>query len=134
MLHRLLIIALIVIGVWALVVAALVISGRKWMAIAAAKVLPDLVRLMRGLARDPRIPRGSKWLLGAAAVWVLSPIDLIPEFIPVAGPLDDIVVVALVLRHVLKKAGRAVAQEHWTGDPAILEWILKVSGVAGAET
>ncbi|MEA2579167.1 MAG: hypothetical protein QOE83_59 [Actinomycetota bacterium] len=120
---------LIALAVWTVVIAALLISGRRWMAIAAAKVLPDLVRLLRGLARDPRVPRGSKWLLGFAALWVISPIDLIPEFIPVAGPLDDIVVVALVLRHVLKKAGRTVAQEHWTGDPAILERILHLSGV-----
>lgn len=126
--HRIVVIVLIALGVWAVVIAALVISGRKWMAIAAAKVLPDLVRLMKGLARDPRVPRGSKWLLGFAALWVISPIDLIPEFIPVVGPLDDVVVVALVLRHVLKKAGRAVAEEHWTGDPAIFERIMKLSG------
>ena len=130
MLHRIVVIVLIALGVWAVVIAALVISGRKWMAIAAAKVLPDLVRLMKGLARDPRVPRGSKWLLGFAALWVISPIDLIPEFIPVVGPLDDVVVVALVLRHVLKKAGRAVAEEHWTGDPAIFERIMKLSGAA----
>ena len=130
MLHRIVVIVLIALGVWAVVIAALVISGRKWMAIAAAKVLPDLVRLMKGLARDPRVPRGSKWLLGFAALWVISPIDLIPEFIPVVGPLDDVVVVALVLRHVLKKAGRAVAEEHWTGDPAIFERIMRLSGAA----
>ncbi len=130
MLHRIVVIVLIALGVWAVVIAALVISGRKWMAIAAAKVLPDLIRLMKGLARDPRVPRGSKWLLGFAALWVISPIDLIPEFIPVVGPLDDVVVVALVLRHVLKKAGRAVAEEHWTGDPAIFERIMRLSGAA----
>jgi uncharacterized membrane protein YkvA (DUF1232 family) len=133
-LHRILVIAVIALAVWAVVIAALLISGRKWMAIAAAKVLPDLVRLMRGLARDPRVPMGSRWLLGLAALWVLSPIDLIPEFIPIAGPLDDIVVVVLVLRHVLKKAGRAVAEEHWTGDPGVLERILKLAGVAGPGT
>ncbi len=130
MLHRIVVIVLIALGVWAVVIAALVISGRKWMAIAAAKALPDLVRLMKGLSRDPRVPRGSKWLLGFAALWVVSPIDLIPEFIPVFGPLDDVVVVALVLRHVLKKTGRAVAEEHWTGDPAIFERIMRLSGAA----
>jgi uncharacterized membrane protein YkvA (DUF1232 family) len=128
-LHRILVFVLLAVAIWAVLIAALVLSGRKWMAIAAAKVLPDLVRLMRGLARDPRVPRGSKWLLGFAALWVISPIDLIPEFIPVVGPLDDVVMVALVLRHVLKKAGRAAAEDHWTGDPAILERILKLSGV-----
>ncbi len=130
MLHRIVVIVVVALGVWAVVIAALVISGRKWMAIAAAKVLPDLVRLMKGLSRDPRVPRGSKWLLGFAALWVVSPIDLIPEFIPVFGPLDDVVVVALVLRHVLKKTGRAVAEEHWTGDPAIFERIMRLSGAA----
>ena len=130
MLHTVVVLILIAVAGWAVLVAVLLISGRKWMAIAAAKVLPDLARLLKGLARDPRVPRGSKWFLAFAALWVVSPIDLIPEFIPVAGPLDDIVVVALVLRHVLKKAGRAAAEEHWTGDPAILERILKLSGVA----
>ncbi len=129
MLHQIVVVGFFVLAAWAILVAALVISGRKWTVIAAAKVLPDLARLLKGLARDPRVPRGSKWLLGFAVLWVVSPIDLIPEFIPVAGPLDDIVVVALVLRHVLKKAGRAAAEEHWTGDPAILERILKLSGV-----
>ena len=130
MLHTVVTVTLAFLAVWALLIAAMLISGRKWQAIAAAKVLPDLVRLLKGLARDPRVSRGSKWMLGFAALWVVSPIDLIPEFIPVAGPLDDIVVVALVLRHVLKKAGRQVVTDHWTGDPAVLERILRLSGAA----
>jgi Uncharacterized conserved protein len=62
-------------------------------------------------------------------VWVVSPIDLIPEFIPIVGPLDDAIVAALVLRHVLRRAGRDVVQEHWNGDPATLGKLLRIAGV-----
>ena len=67
-----------------------------------ALLIPNLLILFRGLARDPRVPRRSKWLLVIGAVWIASPIDLIPEFIPVLGPLDDAVVAALILRHLLR--------------------------------
>jgi uncharacterized membrane protein YkvA (DUF1232 family) len=91
--------------------------------------VPNLARLFRDLIRDPRVPRGSKVLLVIAAAWVASPIDLIPEFIPVLGPLDDAVVAAIVLRHVLRRAGREVVVEHWHGDPATLERILRLFSV-----
>jgi uncharacterized membrane protein YkvA (DUF1232 family) len=81
------------------------------------------------LLSDHRVPRASKLWLGFAVAWFLSPVDLIPEFIPVAGPLDDAVVAALVLRHVLRRAGRAVVTEHWRGDPRTLAIILRVGGV-----
>ena len=68
--------------------------------------------LFKGLLRDPRVTRGSKAWLWFAVVWLVSPIDLIPEFIPVLGPLDDAVVAALVLRHVLRRTDRAVLAEH----------------------
>jgi len=67
-------------------------------------------------------------LLGLAAVWLVSPIDLIPEFIPVLGPLDDAVVAALVLRHIVKVAGREVVAEHWRGEESTLDRILRVAG------
>ena len=65
-------------------------------------------------------------LLAVGAVWVASPIDLIPEFIPVLGPLDDAVVAALILRHVLRKAGPEVVAEHWRGDRATLNRLLRL--------
>ena len=71
-------------------------------------------------------------LLGFAIAWFVSPIDLVPEFIPVFGPLDDAVVAALVLRHVLRKAGRDVIAEHWSGDEATLGVLLRVAGVREA--
>lgn len=58
--------------------------------------------------------------------WFVSPIDLIPEFIPVAGPLDDALVAALVLRHVLRCTDRAVLRDHWHGDPSTLDAIIRM--------
>jgi uncharacterized membrane protein YkvA (DUF1232 family) len=84
--------------------------------------------LFKDLATDPRVSRGSKLLLLAGAIWFASPIDLIPEFIPVLGPLDDAVVAALILRHLLRTAGPGVISEHWRGDPATLNKLLRLAG------
>jgi uncharacterized membrane protein YkvA (DUF1232 family) len=122
---RTLLIALAVaVIVYALVIAALFLAGRRSAAREAAALLPNLILLFKGLIGDPRVPRRSKWLLIVAAAWVASPIDLIPEFIPVLGPLDDAVMAALVLRHLLRTAGRAVVAEHWRGDPSTLDHLL----------
>jgi uncharacterized membrane protein YkvA (DUF1232 family) len=62
-------------------------------------------------------------LVLVAVIWIASPVDLVPEFIPVLGPADDLIVAALVLRHVLKRKDRSLLAEHWRGDPAILDRI-----------
>ena len=116
------------VGVWIAMIVALVLAGRGSAARELATLLPNLVLLFRGLLRDPRVPRGSKALIWFAVVWVVSPIDLIPEFIPVIGPLDDAVVAALVLRFVLKRTDRDVLFEHWRGDPATLERLVRSRG------
>jgi uncharacterized membrane protein YkvA (DUF1232 family) len=117
---------LVLVGVWIVAIAGLAIAGRRSAAHALATLLPNLVVLFRGLLGDPRVSRGSKALVWFAVVWVVSPIDLIPEFIPIAGPLDDAIVAALVLRHVLRRSGAEVVAEHWRGDPATLNLILGV--------
>jgi uncharacterized membrane protein YkvA (DUF1232 family) len=114
------------VGVWIAMIVALVLAGRGSAARELATLLPNLVVLFRGLLRDPRVPRGSKALIWFAVVWVVSPIDLIPEFIPIAGPLDDAIVAALVLRHVLRRSGPDVVGDHWRGDPAALDRILGI--------
>ena len=68
-----------------------------------------------------------------AIVWLVSPIDLIPEFVPVAGPLDDAIVAALVLRHVLKRTDASVLSEHWRGDPATLAKILRIANIRSVD-
>jgi len=89
-----------------------------------AGFLPACVTLIRRLRRDPRVPRSAKVAVLVAMVWVLSPIDLIPEFLPVIGSLDDVVVVALALRYAARRVPRAVVLEAWPGDPRLLERLL----------
>ena len=125
--QTLLIALAISIAVYAVFVAALFLAGRRTAAKEIALLLPNLLILFKGLARDPRVPRGSKWLLIVGALWIASPIDLIPEFIPVLGPLDDAIVAALILRHLLRKAGPEVITEHWRGDRATLDRLLRIS-------
>jgi len=115
--------------VYVVAIGVLFLAGRRTAAREVAALLPNLLSLFKGLIRDPRVPRGSKALLALAAAWVASPIDLIPEFIPFLGPLDDAVVAALVLRHLLRTAGREVVAEHWRGDPRTLDRLLRLFGL-----
>ena len=112
------------IAIWAVAVIVLIAIGRRSQARKLATLIPNLLVLFRGLLRDPRVPRSAKLWLGFAVVWIASPIDLVPEFIPIAGPLDDAIVAALVLRHLLRKTDRSVVFEHWRGEPATLEAIV----------
>jgi len=124
---RPLLIALVAVAVlWVLAIAVLYALGRRTQARELATLIPNLLVLFKGLLRDPQVSRGSKAWLWFAVVWLVSPIDLIPEFIPVLGPLDDAVVAALVLRHVLRRTDRAVLAEHWRGDPATLDAIMRL--------
>lgn len=89
-----------------------------------AAFIPDCVTTVRRLRKDPRVPRRAKVAIVVAGLWVASPIDLIPEFLPVIGPLDDIVVVALALRYAGRQAPREVLLAAWPGDPRLLERLL----------
>ncbi len=126
--HALLIAAAVVVGVYVVAVAALFLAGRRTAAKEIARLLPNLFLLFKDLARDPRVSRGSKVLLAVGALWFASPIDLIPEFIPLLGPLDDAVVAALILRHLLHTAGPDVIAEHWRGNTATLQKLRRLSG------
>jgi uncharacterized membrane protein YkvA (DUF1232 family) len=120
-LRGLLIALAVVVGVWLVAILLLLALGRKSQARELAGLIPNLVVLFRGLLGDPRVPRSSKRWLWFAVAWFLSPLDLIPEFIPVVGPLDDAIVAALVLRRVLRRTDRTVLADHWRGDPATAE-------------
>ncbi|GAB1691568.1 YkvA family protein [Krasilnikovia sp. M28-CT-15] len=89
-----------------------------------AGFIPACVTTVRRLRRDPRVPRRAKIAIVLAGLWVASPIDLIPEFLPVIGPLDDIVVVALALRYAGRQVPREVLLAAWPGEPALLERLL----------
>ena len=89
-----------------------------------AAFIPDCVTTVRRLRRDPRVPRSAKIAVVLAGIWVASPIDLIPEFLPVIGPLDDIVVVALALRYAGRRVPREVLLAAWPGDRRLIERLL----------
>jgi uncharacterized membrane protein YkvA (DUF1232 family) len=126
--HALLIALAVTAVVYVLAVAALFLAGRRTAAKEIALLLPNLLILFKDLTRDPRVPRRSKALLLVGAVWFASPIDLIPEFIPLLGPLDDAVVAALILRHLIRTAGPGIVAEYWRGDPATLDRLLRLAG------
>src|SRR4051794_31276772 len=89
-----------------------------------AAFIPDCLTTVRRLRKDPRVPRRAKLAVLLAGLWVASPIDLIPEFLPVIGPLDDIVVVALALRYAGRRVPREVLLAAWPGEPRLLERLL----------
>jgi uncharacterized membrane protein YkvA (DUF1232 family) len=89
-----------------------------------AEFLPACVAAARRLRRHPDVPRRAKIALLVAVLWVISPIDLLPEFLPVIGPLDDVVAVVLLLRYAARSVPRATLLEAWPTDPALLERLL----------
>jgi uncharacterized membrane protein YkvA (DUF1232 family) len=89
-----------------------------------ATELPACVTTCRRLRKDPRVPRRAKIAVAIAGVWVLSPIDLIPEFLPVIGPLDDVVVVALAFRYAARRVPREAIYEAWPAEPRLLDRLL----------
>lgn len=90
----------------------------------AAAFLPHCVTLVRRLRKDPAVPRRAKLALGLAGLWVLSPIDLIPEFLPVIGLFDDAIVVALALRYAARQVPPEVLVAAWPGEPSTLERLI----------
>jgi uncharacterized membrane protein YkvA (DUF1232 family) len=118
---------LIAVAVYAGAVAALAIAGRRGDAAALARFIPDCVVLVRRLLGDPRVPRRSRLLLLVLLGYVVCPIDLVPDFIPVAGQLDDAVVLALALRHLVRASGVEVVSEHWPGSRRSLAVVLAVA-------
>jgi uncharacterized membrane protein YkvA (DUF1232 family) len=89
-----------------------------------ATVLPACATTARRLRGDARVPRRAKVAVAFAGLWVLSPIDLIPEFLPVIGPLDDVIVVALALRYAARLVPRDVLMEAWPAEPRILDRLI----------
>jgi len=81
----------------------------------ALRLLPDTLRLVRDIARDHAIPRRTRWLLWVLLGYLALPIDLVPDFLPVIGYADDAIVVTLVLRHVVRRAGPDKLRQHWRG-------------------
>jgi uncharacterized membrane protein YkvA (DUF1232 family) len=96
----------------------------------AVLLLPRLVRLLYRLVRDPRVSRTNKVLVGAAVAYVLSPIDIVPDFIPLAGQVDDLFAVCIVLMRLIADTGEDVITEHWTGSENLILWIHDVARIS----
>jgi uncharacterized membrane protein YkvA (DUF1232 family) len=112
---------------WALGVLVLVLAGRRSEARALARFIPDCLLLFKRLLADPRVSRSRKAALALGVVYLALPIDLVPDFIPVAGQLDDAIAVALVLRFVLRAGGRPLLREHWSGPPESLRFVTSLA-------
>lgn len=119
-----------VVIVWAVLVAIMVATARRRGAmlplVSALRVGPDVVRLIGRLLADRELPWRTRALIGLLGLYLLSPIDLVPDFIPVVGYLDDAIVVVLVLRLTIKRAGRPTIERHWPGTREGLEAVLSV--------
>ncbi len=89
-----------------------------------AAFIPDCGTTVRRLCKDPRVPLRAKIAVMIAGLWVASPVDLIPEFIPIIGPLDDVVVVALALRDAGRQVPRHVLLAAWPGEPRLIQRLL----------
>lgn len=111
-----------------IVVLALVLAGRRTDARALAGFVPDCVILFSRLLRDPRVPRRSKVFVALLLPYLALPIDVIPDFIPVAGQADDAILVGLVLRRLVRRTEAEILREHWPGPESSLAIIFKLSG------
>lgn len=116
--------------VWLAILVALALARPEGATLAdAARLLPDLVGLVRRLAADGTLPRSSRLVLGLLVGYLVFPIDLVPDFIPVLGYADDAIVVALALRRVVRVAGAEAVERHWRGSAAGLAVVRRLAGI-----
>jgi uncharacterized membrane protein YkvA (DUF1232 family) len=119
--------------VWLVLVVALLVAARRGpdevTVRSVLRLLPDVVRLVRRLATDPTLPRGLRWRLWLLLGYLLLPLDLVPDFLPVIGYADDAIVIALVLRSVTRAAGAEALERHWPGTPEGLAAVRRLTRV-----
>lgn len=99
----------------------------------ALRMLPDLLTLLRRLPADRNLPRGTRVRLVLLLAYLLMPVDLVPDFLSVIGYADDVIIVALVLRSVIRSAGNGPLERHWPGSPAGLAMIRRLAGATGPQ-
>lgn len=117
----------IAVGCYLLLIAALLVAGRRVAARAVAGFIPDCLVLLRRLLGDERVPPRRKLVLVVLAGYLAMPLDLVPDFIPVAGQLDDAIVAALALRYALRAGGPQLLREHWPGPECSCEVVLRLA-------
>jgi len=118
----------VTIAVWIGWIAILYLNGRRADARALASFASDCVVLISRLLRDERVPRRLKLLLAGLFAYLASPLDLVPDVIPGVGQIDDLLLLAFVLRRLVRGCGEPLVREHWPGPPESLRIILRVTG------
>jgi uncharacterized membrane protein YkvA (DUF1232 family) len=113
----------------ALVVGLLAVRPKGSLLAETVRILPDLLRLLRRLAADRTLPRGVRVRLGLLLAYLASPIDLVPDFLPVIGYADDAIVTAAVLRSVVRRAGVEPVRRHWPGSPDGFAALCRLTGL-----
>lgn len=115
---------------WVILLAALwVVRPEDLRLRDALRLLPDIVRLLRRLAVDTSVPRGARVRLWLLLAYLASPIDVVPDFLPVIGYADDAILMAVVLRSVTRRAGPEALERHWPGTPQGLEAVRTLAGL-----
>lgn len=127
--RTLIIIVASLIGIYLLSLFSLFITGRRTDARAIGGFIPDCLVFFKNLITDPQVPIHYKVILIFLLGSLISPIDLIPDFIPIVGQLDDAVLIMLALRYIVKRIGEESATKHWPGPEKSLEVLLKLSGL-----
>ena len=117
----------VAVAIYLMLLLALLALGKPSQARALAGFIPDCIVLLRRLIADPRVPRRRKFALVLLVGYLVLPIDLVPDFVPVVGQLDDVLVAALALRYALGGAGEALLREHWPGPGESLALVLRVA-------
>jgi uncharacterized membrane protein YkvA (DUF1232 family) len=118
----------VVVLLWLALVLGLLVAGRREDARALATFIPDCIVLVSRLMGERRVPRRHKLLLAGLLGYLALPFDLVPDFIPVAGQLDDALLVALVLRGFVRSGGDELIREHWPGPERSLQLVLRAAG------
>ena len=126
----LLLVLAVVAVLWAACVLWLYAAGRRTDARALATFIPDCIVLVARVLRDPRVPRRRKALLVGVTAYLAMPFDLVPDFIPVAGQLDDVIVVAIVVRHLVRTSGPGILRDNWPGPERSLDLLLRACRVS----
>lgn len=122
-------------ALWLLLVGALYVgarrTGRRMSLREAVRLVPDVVRLLRRLAVDPAVPRRIRVGLWLLLAYVVLPIDLVPDFLPVIGLADEVVVIAVALRHLARRLGPETLARNWPGTPDGLAAVRRLAGLPG---
>jgi uncharacterized membrane protein YkvA (DUF1232 family) len=115
-------------ALWTLLILLLVLFGRSGDAREVARFIPDCIVLLKRLLGDPRVPKRAKVAVALLIPYLALPFDLVPDFIPVAGQLDDAILVAATIAYIARRAGREVIEELWPGSDRGLRAILALAG------